>query len=173
MTNLYCGNNKENIHLKSNKLSLGNRYSCLKKGIGLGLNLPIDINYTGKYVPIDTTSVYCGKSLLLPNEYDRFGNLSECLQKGVGIGKFKKASQFNNNNINNNNINNKYNQFFHVKTIFIFTFIFILIISLIVGIIIFFIWFFNWRKDKENKDTNKDKKKDKNKDKDTYKNKIK
>ena len=31
--------------------------------------------------------IYCGNQTTLPDEYDSFGNLSTCQQKGVGVGK--------------------------------------------------------------------------------------
>ena len=73
---------------------MGTRYSCLRKGIGRGLNEPKDPAYAGKYDPIDKRKIYCGNQSTLPDKYDSMGNLPQCLQKGIGIGKHNKASQF-------------------------------------------------------------------------------
>jgi hypothetical protein len=104
MSRIYCGNNRENIDLKNGKLQLGTRYNCLKKGIGKGLREPKDPSYAGNYSPIDTRKIYCGNDLILPENYDLFGNLSQCLQKGIGIGKRKKASQISKHVIKKSNI---------------------------------------------------------------------
>ena len=87
----YCGNNAIHPELLNGSKILGTRYSCLKKGIGTGLNLPYDINYSYPYQPIDDTQIYCGDGDNLPPNYDRFGNLAQCLQKGIAIGKVQKA----------------------------------------------------------------------------------
>ena len=94
MPGIYCGNNRETTELKNGNLQLGTRYSCLRKGIGKGLNEPKDPAYAGKYDPIDKRKIYCGNQNTLPDNYDSLGNLPQCLQKGIGIGKHKKASQF-------------------------------------------------------------------------------
>lgn len=88
---MYCGNNEQHPDLTSRKLQLGNRYGCLRKGIGRGLNLPMDSNYLGPYSPIDQRKIYCGQEEILPDDYDLMGNLPQCLQKGIGIGKRHKA----------------------------------------------------------------------------------
>jgi hypothetical protein len=93
MGEIYCGNNAENKKLVDRRVTLGNRYHCLQKGIGRGLNQPKDPDYLGAYRPLDKRKMYCGKSTTLPDEYDLFGNLPQCLQKGVGIGKRKKAEE--------------------------------------------------------------------------------
>lgn len=90
---MYCGNNALHEGLINGQQVLGTRHKCLRKGIGTGLHLPVDLSYNGPYQPIDTTRSYCGDKPNLPNDYDRFGMLSECLQKGVGIGKRKRAEE--------------------------------------------------------------------------------
>lgn len=95
MPEIYCGNNAANIKLINGELQLGTRYECLKKGIGRGLHMPIDNDYTSNYVPIDTRKMYCGNEPDLPNGYDIMGNLPQCLQKGVGIGKKIKVGNTN------------------------------------------------------------------------------
>ena len=100
MTNIYCGNNALQKTLLNGSKILGNRYSCLKKGIGKGLSLPYDENYLGDYLPIDNRQIYCGLQNNLPNGYDYFGNLSQCLQKGIGIGKRQVVLKGDNKPIN-------------------------------------------------------------------------
>lgn len=78
---MYCGNNA-NVNIPR-----GTRYQCLKKGIGVGKNLPLDKDYGIPYAPIVNRGVYCGNDAVLPPNYLIFGAPSECLQIGVGIGK--------------------------------------------------------------------------------------
>jgi hypothetical protein len=92
MTQIYCGNNARNRALVSGDVKLGTRYGCLRKGIATGLNMKKDYEYRGEYVPIDKTVIYCGNKRRIPNGYDRFGSLPQCLQKGVGIGKRIRVS---------------------------------------------------------------------------------
>jgi len=87
----YCGNNALFPDLLNGNKQLGTRYQCFKKGLGKGLNLPVDPNYNGPYNPIDPARVYCGNQNALPAGYDRMGNLSECLRKGIGVGKRQRA----------------------------------------------------------------------------------
>jgi hypothetical protein len=89
--NIYCGNNQLDPDLINGNLILGSRYKCFKKGIGKGLNLPYDPKFAEDYLPIEDKKLYCGQNEILPNGYNDFGNLSQCLQKGVGIGKRQKA----------------------------------------------------------------------------------
>lgn len=90
---IYCGNNRNNKNIISGEKKIGTRYSCLKSGFGLGYyKIPIN-SYENKYVPIDTTKIYCGNSAELPPNYDRFGTLRECHSKGVGIGLLKKYNE--------------------------------------------------------------------------------
>ena len=95
MLPMYCGNNAADAGLLNGNKQLGTRYQCFRKGIGKGLNLPVDLNYNGAYNPIDPARVYCGNQNALPAGYDRMGNLSECLRKGVGVGKRQRAQQQN------------------------------------------------------------------------------
>jgi hypothetical protein len=67
----------------------------MRKGIGKGLNLPVDNNYLGDYEPIDTRKIYCGNAENLPDGYDLMGSLPQCLQRGIGIGKKQKAENSN------------------------------------------------------------------------------
>lgn len=89
--NIYCGNNGLDENLVNGNIILGSRYKCLRKGIGTGLRLPYDNKYNMDYEPIDKTKMYCGDKDILPDRYDIFGNLPQCLQKGVAIGKRQKA----------------------------------------------------------------------------------
>jgi hypothetical protein len=88
---MYCGNNANNPSLLNGTKVLGTRYSCLQKGRSFGYAQPVDPNFLGPYQPIDTTKKYCGNASILPDEYDRFGNIYECFLKGVGVGKKIKA----------------------------------------------------------------------------------
>lgn len=87
---MYCGNNRNFVGLKDG-MSIGTRYGCFKKGIGVGKNLPYDKNYEKKYRPIDSRKIYCGKDNSLPEGYDIMGNNLMCFHKGVGVGKSLKA----------------------------------------------------------------------------------
>ena len=82
---IYCGNNLYTLNKK--KLKLGTRYTCFKKGVGKGLNLPLDLDYKGPYKQIIKEKIYCGDKINLPSGYTRKGSLSDCLQKGIGVGK--------------------------------------------------------------------------------------
>lgn len=93
MSEIYCGNNALSPQLERG-VNLGTKYQCLQKGIGSGLNQPLDPTYRGPYRSIDQRRMYCGKSDFLPEGYDMEGNLPQCLQKGVGIGKRQRASRF-------------------------------------------------------------------------------
>lgn len=95
MTNIYCGNNAKSADILSGNKVIGTRYNCMRKGIGKGLNLPVDNNYLGDYEPIDTRKIYCGNAENLPDGYDLMGSLPQCLQKGIGIGKKQKAENSN------------------------------------------------------------------------------
>ena len=93
MTSIYCGNNARDARLLSGALSIGTRAKCLRKGIGVGRNLPVDPSYAAPYAPIDARRIYCGDRDDLPDGYDLFGSLPWCLQKGVGVGKAQRATQ--------------------------------------------------------------------------------
>jgi hypothetical protein len=103
MNRIYCGNNAKSVDILSGNKIIGTRYTCMKKGIGKGLNLPFDNNYVGDYEPIDTRKIYCGDAENLPDDYDLMGSLSQCLQKGIGIGKKQKAEQKAEQNSRKNN----------------------------------------------------------------------
>lgn len=91
--NIYCGNNRLHTSLQNGTLSLGTRYKCLRKGIGRGMNMPLDPDYQGDYDPLFQDRFYCGDEKKLPEGYDRFGTLSNCLTKGIGVGKRMVATQ--------------------------------------------------------------------------------
>lgn len=67
---------------------IGTRYACFKKGVGVGSRMPRPEERD--YEPIDERRVYCGKKNRLPNGYDYMGNLVQCLQKGVGVGLYRR-----------------------------------------------------------------------------------
>lgn len=87
---MYCGNNRLDRRLLEGSLILGNRYGCLKQGIGKGLELS---PYTEPYSPIYRETIYCGTKNRLPAGYSRFGSNVDCFRKGVGIGKGKATLQ--------------------------------------------------------------------------------
>ena len=91
---LYCGNNFNASQLVSGNAVLGTRHGCLKRGFGRGYHEPVDVEFLEDYVPIDNTKVYCGNKEILPEGYDRFGNLSECMRKGYGAGKKKRTLEY-------------------------------------------------------------------------------
>ena len=92
---IYCGNNLNDVKLTSGTHNIGTNYQCLRKGIGVGINLPYDPAYSRPYRPIDNRKFYCGKSRRLPRGrgYFAIGSPSKCLQKGVGIGKKQIADR--------------------------------------------------------------------------------
>jgi hypothetical protein len=90
---VYCGNNALDPGLISGEKILGSNYRCLKKGVGVGLNLPYDDLYIQPYQPIDNTKIYCGTKQNIPQGYDRRGNLPECFRKGVGVGRKIKTTK--------------------------------------------------------------------------------
>lgn len=82
----YCGNNAYELENKR----LGSRYECFRKGVGVGLNLPI---VPERYEPIDRYRVYCGNERRLPEGYNVMGTRADCLRKGVGVGKRMAAER--------------------------------------------------------------------------------
>lgn len=81
MVNTYCGNNRYKLR---RGVTLGTRYQCFQKGIGVGLRME---HIPERYSPIDRERIYCGKQNRLPQGYDYIGSRTECLRKGVGVGK--------------------------------------------------------------------------------------
>ena len=90
---LYCGNNRLDPDVVSGRKIIGTRYQCMKKGIGVGMNLPFDPLYAIPYSPIDRSKIYCGNERRLPRGYTRMGSPASCLRKGVGIGKKIRADK--------------------------------------------------------------------------------
>jgi hypothetical protein len=90
---MYCGNNRRSSSLRNGTKVIGTRYKCFQAGIGVGLNLPYDKEYTAKHVPIQNLRVYCGNEKKLPVGYDVMGTLPMCMVKGVGVGKSIKAKK--------------------------------------------------------------------------------
>ena len=91
---IYCGNNMLSPKITKENYKIGNPYNCMRKGIGVGLNLPVDIEAAGPYKPIIKKTFYCGKKQSeMPLNLDRMGTPTECLRTGIAIGKAKKAQE--------------------------------------------------------------------------------
>jgi hypothetical protein len=82
---IYCGDSRR---LPQKYDIMGTRYTCMKKGIGIGMNLPDESReeFINKPRVQKDEKAYCGNDLLLPENYTRFGTKKECLRKGVGVG---------------------------------------------------------------------------------------
>lgn len=99
---IYCGNNANHQPLVNGEARLGTRFECLQKGKQIGLSRPIDPLFAQPYQPIDPLRKYCGNQENVPNGYNRFGTLHECLLTGIGVGKRLRAQGENiPNNIQN------------------------------------------------------------------------
>jgi len=94
--NLYCGNNRRHSTLRDGTARIGTRYECLKKGIGVGINLPYDPEFHRRFVPIDARKIWCGVDDELPASYSILGSRGMCFTKGVGMGKKIKAKRVRN-----------------------------------------------------------------------------
>ena len=88
---IYCGNNAQDDQLLDGTRIIGTRHGCMKKGFGKGFNMSYDPKFAGPYTPIDKRRIYCGNNSEKPEGYDSMGSLSQCLQKGLGIGKRKRG----------------------------------------------------------------------------------
>jgi len=93
MSGIYCGNNARHSSLRSEEKKIGTRYTCLKRGFGIGFHLPYDPEFARRFVPIDKRKIYCGNSEVLPEGYDLFGNNPRCFQVGIGAGKASRAKK--------------------------------------------------------------------------------
>lgn len=92
---IYCGNNKLSPKLTEENHRIGTPYQCMRKGIGVGLNLPVDKDAAAPYKPIVEKTFYCGKKESdMPVKLERMGSPTECLRAGIAIGKKKKADEF-------------------------------------------------------------------------------
>ena len=49
---MYCGNNRKYTGLTQGTHTLGTRYKCFRRGVGIGRNLPVT-NNSIEYEPID------------------------------------------------------------------------------------------------------------------------
>lgn len=85
---MYCGNNAKDPDLLSGKKALGTSYDCFRRGVGVGKHLPRS-ELEVEYEAIHRNNIFCGKNFGPEQEakYDRMGSPSECLRKGVGVGK--------------------------------------------------------------------------------------
>ena len=90
----YCGSNQLNSQLigHGGNKTIGSRNQCLRKGIGVGMYMPIDISYNRPYQAIDQRKIYCGDNQL-PAGYDLNGTLQQCFSKGIGVGRHKVAER--------------------------------------------------------------------------------
>jgi hypothetical protein len=94
MPSIYCGNNGNAPGLLSGRETLGTRYDCLRKGIGVGRKLPYNPdNYANAFARLDPRIPYCGNSANLPNGYNHMGSLRECYESGIGVGMAQRAQQ--------------------------------------------------------------------------------
>jgi hypothetical protein len=93
-TRMYCGNKANYTGIVTGTHYLGTYYQCMRRGIGVGRNLPYDVSYTGLHVPVDPRRYYCGNSLVPPIDggYYGVGSPSKCLSTGIGVGKSQRAS---------------------------------------------------------------------------------
>ena len=83
---IYCGNNRQNSKLISGELDIGTRSQCLKKGVGVGINQPIDPDYLDNYEKEkeDPDSDADEESPITDDTLDVGGNYGEKPQGGEG-----------------------------------------------------------------------------------------
>jgi len=81
---VYCGNNYYSLNSTTR---LGTSYECMRKGVGVGLNLDLT-NYEPRYRPIVPNTTFCGLGRSPPGR--KKGSAGDCFRKGVGVG-IKKA----------------------------------------------------------------------------------
>jgi hypothetical protein len=92
MAQTYCGNNALYPGIVAGTHIQGTRLQCLRKGFGIGSNLPYDASFAGLYAPVDGRRFYCGNAPVAPVGYFAVGSSSKCLQIGVGGGKRQRAA---------------------------------------------------------------------------------
>ena len=90
---IYCGSNRRHSTLRDGTNVIGTRYACFRKGVGVGLNLPYDPEYAGRYEPVDRRKIYCGTRGRLPRGYSYMGNNYMCFTKGIGVGRSVRAKR--------------------------------------------------------------------------------
>ena len=95
MAGVYCGSNQLNTQLVGNGglKTIGSRNQCLRKGIGQGLHMPVDLSYNNPYQPIDPRRFYCGDNGILPAGYSANGTLHQCFNTGIGVGRHQLAQR--------------------------------------------------------------------------------
>jgi hypothetical protein len=95
MAGIYCGSNSLNPQLVANGgvKTIGSRHQCLRKGIGQGLHMPLDLGYNSPYQAIDPRRFYCGDSAILPAGYTANGTLQQCFNTGIGVGRRQLAQR--------------------------------------------------------------------------------
>lgn len=83
---IYCG---DSTTLPSDYDEMGTRAICLRKGIGLGMSIPDGqrATYLAKPPkPAPEQKLYCGNAEEVPQGYDGFDTLSNCMRRGMGVG---------------------------------------------------------------------------------------
>ena len=95
MAGIYCGSNSLNPQLVANGgvKTIGSRHQCLRKGIGQGLHMPVDLGYNSPYQAIDPRRFYCGDNAVLPAGYTANGTLQQCFNTGIGVGRRQLAQR--------------------------------------------------------------------------------
>ena len=95
MAGIYCGSNSLNPQLVANGgvKTIGSRHQCLRKGIGQGLHMPVDLGYNSPYQAIDPRRFYCGDNVALPAGYTANGTLQQCFNTGIGVGRRQLAQR--------------------------------------------------------------------------------
>jgi hypothetical protein len=95
MAGIYCGSNSLNPQLVANGgvKTIGSRHQCLRKGIGQGLHMPLDLGYNSPYQAIDPRRFYCGDNAVLPAGYTANGTLQQCFNTGIGVGRRQLAQR--------------------------------------------------------------------------------
>lgn len=90
---MYCGNNLSFQGILNGTHYLGTKNKCLKRGVGVGKNLPFDENYNNEYEPVDNRKYYCGNKEITPPNYFAEGSPSICHRIGVGVGKAIRSQE--------------------------------------------------------------------------------
>lgn len=134
---IYCGNNRNDPKLRTGTHVLGTNYQCIKKGIGIGINLPIDNAYKQSYKPIDKRRFYCGDKKLPKKGYFAVGSPSKCLQTGIGVGKSIRANK--KNKVSMRFSTKPSSTYINIKKLYNIPIILFIIISIVIFLLLYFI----------------------------------